>query len=247
MTYRRLPLRPRSPCSPRSCCSPPATRPLRLRRRRPPSASATVNGKPMPKSEFDLYVANLEAPVGPRAHRGRPQPSCSTSTSACSSPPKRPRRPASTRTRRCATSWRWRGSSACVDAGLQKYLESHPCTESDLRPEYDAQVAALPREYHARHILVDDKTVAEAITKELKGGADFAKLAAKRSKDSPSKNGGDLGWFTLDTHGQAVRRRRARLMTAGPAHRTAGAKPVRLARDQARRIARDQRAAASTK
>ena len=86
-----------------------------------------------------------------------------------------------------------------VDAGLQKYLESHPVQESDLRPEYDAQVAALPREYHARHILVDDKTVAESITKELKGGADFAKLAAKRSKDSSSKNGGDLGWFTLDT------------------------------------------------
>ena len=40
---------------------------------------------------------------------------------------------------------------------------------------------------------------AVAITKELKGGADFAKLAAKRSKDSSSKSGGDLGWFTLDT------------------------------------------------
>ena len=68
-----------------------------------------------------------------------------------------------------------------------------------MRPEYDTQVAALPREYHARHILVDDQAAAEAITKELKGGADFAKLAAKRSKDSSSKSGGDLGWFTLDT------------------------------------------------
>ena len=40
---------------------------------------------------------------------------------------------------------------------------------------------------------------AEAITKELKGGGDFAKLAEKNSKDSSGKNGGDLGWFTLDT------------------------------------------------
>ena len=86
-----------------------------------------------------------------------------------------------------------------VDAGLQKYLEAHPVQESELRPEYDAQVAQLPREYHARHILVEDEAAAVAITKELKGGADFAKLAAKRSKDSSSKSGGDLGWFTLDT------------------------------------------------
>ena len=74
-----------------------------------------------------------------------------------------------------------------VDAGLQKYLEAHPVQDSELRPEYDAQVAALPREYHARHILVDDQAAAEAITKELKGGADFAKLAAKRSRILPAR------------------------------------------------------------
>ena len=84
-------------------------------------------------------------------------------------------------------------------AGLQKYLEANPVTDADLKPEYDAQVAAMPREYHARHILVDDKANAEAITKELQAGADFAKLAEKKSKDSSNKSGGDLGWFTLDT------------------------------------------------
>ena len=47
--------------------------------------------------------------------------------------------------------------------------------------------------------MVDDQAAAEAITKQLKDGADFAKLAAKRSKDTSSKNGGDLGWFSLDT------------------------------------------------
>ena len=35
--------------------------------------------------------------------------------------------------------------------------------------------------------------------KELKGGADFAKLAEQKSKDASAKSGGDLGWFTLDT------------------------------------------------
>jgi peptidyl-prolyl cis-trans isomerase C len=86
-----------------------------------------------------------------------------------------------------------------VDAGLQKYLEDNPVSDAELKPEYDAQVAQLPREYHARHILVEDKATADAITKDLKGGADFAKLAAQKSKDSSANSGGDLGWFTLET------------------------------------------------
>ncbi|HEX7115638.1 MAG TPA: peptidylprolyl isomerase [Steroidobacter sp.] len=86
-----------------------------------------------------------------------------------------------------------------VDASVKKYLEAHPVEESELKPEYDRQVKALPREYHARHILVEDEASATAIIKEIEGGADFAKVAAKKSKDSSGKNGGDLGWFTLDT------------------------------------------------
>src|SRR5687768_3923294 len=39
-----------------------------------------------------------------------------------------------------------------ADAWAQKYLDDHPVTDAELRPEYDAQVAAFPREYHARHI-----------------------------------------------------------------------------------------------
>jgi peptidyl-prolyl cis-trans isomerase C len=85
-----------------------------------------------------------------------------------------------------------------ADAAFQKYIADHPVTEEELRPEYDSQVAQLPREYHARHILVVDKGAAEGIIKDLKGGADFAKVATQKSKDSSSESGGDLGWFTLD-------------------------------------------------
>ncbi|QCE35466.1 peptidylprolyl isomerase [Acetobacteraceae bacterium] len=68
---------------------------------------------------------------------------------------------------------------------MKDYYQSHYV---DQKPE---------EEVHARHILVDNEDEAKNIIKELKGGADFAKLAAKDSKDKGSggANGGDLGWF----------------------------------------------------
>jgi parvulin-like peptidyl-prolyl isomerase len=48
----------------------------------------------------------------------------------------------------------------------------------------------------ARHILLDDATKAQAARVLLLGGADFAEMAKKESKDTGSgANGGDLGWF----------------------------------------------------
>jgi parvulin-like peptidyl-prolyl isomerase len=48
----------------------------------------------------------------------------------------------------------------------------------------------------ARHILFDDAVKAKAGQVLLLGGADFAEMAKKESKDTGSgANGGDLGWF----------------------------------------------------
>lgn len=78
---------------------------------------------------------------------------------------------------------------------LQRFLDANPITDADIQAEYDAQVAKAPGEYSARHILVDDKTLAEAIIQKLQAGGDFAALAKEHSKDGSAKNGGDLGWF----------------------------------------------------
>lgn len=164
----------------------------------PAEAVAVVNGETISKSEFDLYVAKVAQQAGrevPEEQKsdlldqfiGMHLAAAAAEKSGVTKDPKVEEQLDLARL------------NVIVDVGLQKYLEDNPVTDEELRPEYDAQVAAMPREYHARHILVDEKAAADSITKDLKGGADFAKLAEQKSKDSSSKSGGDLGWFTLDS------------------------------------------------
>ena len=83
------------------------------------------------------------------------------------------------------------------EAESEKYLKGKDATDAELHAEYDTAVAKLDKtEYHARHILVKDKALAEQLTKKLKAGAKFEDLAKANSIDTQSKvNGGDLGWF----------------------------------------------------
>lgn len=76
--------------------------------------------------------------------------------------------------------------AATPEAARKLYDE----TVKDLKPE---------AEVHARHILVESEDEAKKVHERLKGGEDFAKLAAEMSKDPGSgKEGGDLGFFTRD-------------------------------------------------
>jgi peptidyl-prolyl cis-trans isomerase C len=164
----------------------------------PAERVATVNGKPVLKSEFDLYVTNMSRQAGrdvTEEQKGEMLDQYIKMQLAAEEAEKSGiEKDAKVRDQLALARLQ-----VLLEAGMQKYLDSHTVADSELRPEYDRQVAALPREYHARHILVEDQAAAEAITKELEKGADFAKLATKRSKDSTGKNGGDLGWFTLDS------------------------------------------------
>lgn len=87
-----------------------------------------------------------------------------------------------------------------AEAASDKYSKAHPVSDAEVKAEYDAQVAKLPKEYKARHILVEKKETAESIIRELAAGGDFAKLAKAESKDPGSAaNGGDLGWFSAQS------------------------------------------------
>jgi peptidyl-prolyl cis-trans isomerase C len=167
-----------------------------------PSASgavvATVNGKPVSKSEFDLYVENVQN----QSQRMITEEEKSTLLDQFISmrlAAEAAEKDGVTKDSRVQDQLALARLNVIVDSGLQKWLEEHPVGDDELRPEYDAQVAMMPREYHARHILVDDQAQAEQITKQLQAGGDFAKAAEKNSKDPSGKNGGDLGWFTLDS------------------------------------------------
>jgi peptidyl-prolyl cis-trans isomerase C len=84
-----------------------------------------------------------------------------------------------------------------ADAASQKYVKSQTPSDAELHAEYETGVAGMDKtEYKARHILVPNKDLADQLIKKLKSGAKFEDLAKANSTDNGSKNsGGDLGWF----------------------------------------------------
>jgi peptidyl-prolyl cis-trans isomerase C len=87
-----------------------------------------------------------------------------------------------------------------ADAYVQR-LVAKSITDDKLHARYDKFVKEAPakEEVKARHILVASEDEAKAVITELKGGADFAKLAGEKTTDPAGKaSGGDLGYFTRD-------------------------------------------------
>ena len=71
-------------------------------------------------------------------------------------------------------------------------------TETALLDRYNRHVAGHPgeEEVHARVILVETEKEAADLIAELRGGADFATVARRASKDTTAPVGGDLGFHT---------------------------------------------------
>ncbi len=103
-----------------------------------------------------------------------------------------------------------------IIADQAKVAESIPVPDSQVEAYYNAQRDQFrtPERVHARHILLSTagksdadkakiKAKAEDLLKQVKGGADFGKLAEKNSEDPGSASkGGDLGWVV---RGQMVK------------------------------------------
>ena len=94
--------------------------------------------------------------------------------------------------------------SVLATAARQDYFQKHLITDTDLRAEYEAQVALLnragpPQEFQLSHIVVSDEAQAAALIQQLKSGADFAQLAKTHSTDASRDQSGDLGWLLPQT------------------------------------------------
>ncbi|MCD6734083.1 MAG: peptidylprolyl isomerase [Burkholderiaceae bacterium] len=87
-----------------------------------------------------------------------------------------------------------------IRALIRDHLKAHPVKDDEIKAEYDKiRKQAGDKEYHARHILVENEDEAKQIIDQLKKGAKFEDLA-KKSKDTGSaQSGGDLDWNTPQT------------------------------------------------
>lgn len=89
-------------------------------------------------------------------------------------------------------------SAVLAQAVVEEMLQQAP-DEAAIEAEYEKRFQdEQGQEYHARHILVDDKAKAEQIINQLDKGGDFAKLAEENSTGPTGPNGGDLGWFQAE-------------------------------------------------
>lgn len=121
-----------------------------------------------------------------------------------------------------------------IRAYVNDVAKRNPPTEEAMRKAYEQnkdQPAAS--EYKARHILVATEAEAKALITQINAGADFAKLAAEKSRDEGSKGqGGELSWSPV--HGyvrpfaEAMAQLKKGAITAAPVQSQSGWHIIRL-------------------
>lgn len=119
-------------------------------------------------------------------------------------------------------------------AYVNDIVKRNPPTEEALRKAYEQnkdQPAAS--EYKARHILVGTEAEAKTLITQINGGADFAKLAAEKSRDEGSKGqGGELNWSPVNSYvrpfAEAMVQLKKGEMTAAPVQSQFGWHIIRL-------------------
>lgn len=86
--------------------------------------------------------------------------------------------------------------SIVVNAMVRDYVAKNPVPDAEIKAEYDKEKARIgDKEYHVRHILLENEADAKAAIAKIKGGQKFEDVAKASSKDSGSAaNGGDLDW-----------------------------------------------------
>lgn len=121
-----------------------------------------------------------------------------------------------------------------IRAYVNDVAKRNPPTEEALKKAYEQnkeQPAAS--EYKARHILVATEAEAKTLIAQINGGADFAKLAAEKSRDEGSKGqGGELSWSPVHSYvrpfAEAMVQLKKGAMTTAPVQSQFGWHIIRL-------------------
>ena len=121
-----------------------------------------------------------------------------------------------------------------IRAYVNDVAKRNPPTDDAMRKAYEQnkdQPAAS--EYKARHILVATEAEAKLLITQINGGADFAKLAAEKSRDEGSKGqGGELNWSPVNSYVRPFAEAMVKLPkgagTAAPVHSQFGWHIIRL-------------------
>lgn len=124
--------------------------------------------------------------------------------------------------------------SVLIRAYVNDVARRNPPTEDAMRKAYEQnkdQPAAS--EYKARHILVGTEAEAKSLITQINGGADFAKLAAEKSRDEGSKaQGGELSWSPVNSYvrpfAEAMVQLKKGAMTTAPVQSQFGWHVIRL-------------------
>ncbi len=121
-----------------------------------------------------------------------------------------------------------------VNAYVNEMARRNPATEDAMKKAHERfKGSPAANEYRSRHILVASEAEANAIIKQLKDGADFAKLATEKSRDEGTKaKGGELDWAVPATYVRPFAETLARLkkgeMTETPVQTNFGWHVIRL-------------------
>ena len=147
---------------------------------------AAVNGKPIPKSLQDEWVAQLVANGGKDTPEARRQITENLVANALVEQEAAKRKISDDPKVKFALDYaKFR---ILQEALLRDEMAKHPVSEKE-------KAALGNKEYEVSHILVKDQKTAENIEKKLAAGGNFAALAKEFSVDTGAKeNGGDLGW-----------------------------------------------------
>jgi peptidyl-prolyl cis-trans isomerase C len=121
-----------------------------------------------------------------------------------------------------------------VGAYLNEMARRNPVSEDALKKAHERfKDSPAASEYRARHILVATEAEAKDIITQIKGGADFAKIAAEKSRDEGSKaQGGELQWAVPSNYvrpfAEALARLKKGQLTETPVQTNFGWHVIRL-------------------